>query len=153
MTQMRDGNTAKIGYFRATRERGPIKLHELRSIRSIVHPDGNDARLTLYTGDGTIPMIATLSDISAVDAEIRSTAELMQFRQAMKKDAGAAAFQELFLTALRPGDIAVIADKVSGDRLIVMQFTDRLPIVVRLSPEALEITLRRIGVTAKRIAN
>lgn len=154
MDETKGGNVARPEQIRPAKEHEPAKLRELRGIRSIVHPDGNDAKLTLYTGDGDlISMTAGLGDISAIEEEIRSTAEIMQYRQAMKKDAGAAAFEELFLTALRPADIAVVADKATGDRFLVMQFTDRLPIVIRLSPETMETTLRRIGKSAKRIAN
>ena len=153
MDQTRGGNTARDKHVRLLNAHEPDKVQELRGIRSVIHPDGSDAKLTLYTGDGSISMTATLGEISAIDTEIRSAAEIMQYRQAMKKDAGAAAFEELFLTALRPADIAVIIDKPTGDRLLVLQFTDRLPIVIRLSPEAMETTLRKIGSTAKRIAN
>ncbi|RUV65199.1 MAG: hypothetical protein E5X35_11640 [Mesorhizobium sp.] len=130
------------------------ELLELLGIRSIVHPDGDDATITLRTSNGPIGLSVSLSQIAAADIEIRNTAILMHYRQSMKKDAGVRAFDDLLRTAVSPAETDVYVDGDTGDRLFVLRFADdRLPLVVRQSPEKLAAILQDVADISRRTAN
>ncbi|MER8602830.1 hypothetical protein NKI48_03075 [Mesorhizobium sp. M0644] len=130
------------------------ELHELLGIRAIVHPDGDEATIRLRTSQGRIDLSVSLAQVGAADAEIRSAANLMHYRQSMKKDAGLSAFDDLLHTAVHPTETSIYVDGATGDRLFVLHFADdRLPMVVRRSPEQLAAILEEVSDICKRAAN
>lgn len=129
------------------------EILELLGIRSTVHPDGDDATITLRTSNGPIDLSASLSQIAAADIEIRNTAILMRYRQSMKTDAGARIFKELLHTALNPTAQTVTLDKATGDRLFILHFDDRLPVVIRRSAEQIALSLADLDRLNRQTAN
>lgn len=126
---------------------------ELLGLRAIVHPDGADASITLHTSDGVICLSAQLEQVAAVQTEIRSAALLMQYRQTMVIDEGEDALKELLRAAPRPASSTVVVDATTGDRMFIMQFADRLPIVIRMAPEQVNELLGELSIESKRTAN
>ncbi|MES0207895.1 hypothetical protein NKJ93_02195 [Mesorhizobium sp. M0028] len=130
------------------------ELHELLGIRAIVHPDGDEATIRLRTSQGRIDLSVSLAQVGAADAEIRSAANLMHYRQSMKKDAGLRVFDDLIKTAVCPTDTSVLIDGETGDRVFILHFADdRLPLVVRQTPEQMASILEEVSDICKRAAN
>lgn len=135
-----------------TRKKSAV-TQELFGVRAIVHPDGLDAKISLHTTDGRIELSVPIGQIAAAHAEIRSAAILMLHRQSMKKDQGTAMFDELLLTALKPTRCTPIIDRKTGDRVFVLQFPDRLPIVIQMSPELVAESLTDLSAISMKAAN
>lgn len=110
-------------------------LHNFRNLTAIVHPEGDDARVTIHTTAGPINLSVGLEYIGRANTEIRRAAILMAYRSTMKKDEGETALSELLHTALRPDEVSVVVDKQTGDRFWILQFDGHSPVVIRLTPE------------------
>lgn len=130
-----------------------IETGELLGLRAVIHPEGDDANLTFYTTGGEIKLAAHIEHLSTVQTEIRAAAILMQYRQTKKSDEGEAALNDMLHAALRPAAVSVLVDSKTGDRQFVLQFSDRLPIVIQLSPDQLNAVLANISVESRRTAN
>lgn len=126
---------------------------ELLGFQSIIHPDGNDAEIILRTTAGRIDLLASLKQIGDIHREAESAAIIMQCRQSIKNDAGVSAFDDLLRTAVRPTETLCIIEPGTGDRLFVMHFADRLPIVIRMSPEQVAASLEDLSNVSRQTAN
>ncbi|RWQ12377.1 hypothetical protein [Mesorhizobium sp.] len=123
------------------------------AVRAIVHPDGNDARLTLHTNSGSIDLVVSHEFISAIHAEIHNAATRMLYRQAMRADEGVAAFDDVLRAALRPADCHVIIERDTADRVFVLQFRDRMPLAIRMAPEQVADSLDQLTSLSRLTAN
>lgn len=108
---------------------------ELLGLQATVHPDGAEAMLMLHMKTGDICIAAKIDQVSAAHMEIRSAAVLMQHRQCMNKDGGESSIASLMRSALRPITATCVIDPATGDRFFILQFADRLPIAIRMTPE------------------
>lgn len=130
-----------------------IETGELLGLKAKIDPEGNDACLTFYTTEGEIRLAAQIDNLSTVQSEIRSAAILMQYRQTQKRDQGESALNDMLMTALRPEAASVVVDGKTGDRQFILQFADRLPIVIQFSARQLINLLDDIAEESKRSAN
>lgn len=127
--------------------------HELLAVRAAVHPDGNEAKLTLHTSRGSVTVTVLHEQLSAINAEIHAAAALMLYRQAMQADEGMTAFEDAFRAALMPADCSVSIDRQTSDRLFMLQFRDRLPLAIRMTPEQVADALDQIATVSRLSAN
>lgn len=130
-----------------------IEPQQLVGIQTKVSPDGSKADITLHATTGRIDFTVAFESMAEVQAEIRSASLLMLYRQSMKPDGGAGAISDLLATALRPAHTDVSIDPKTGDRIFVMHFADRMPIVIRRTAEQLIETMAELAVEAKRVSN
>ncbi len=126
---------------------------ELLAIRAAVHPDGNEATLTLHTSHGSVTLTVQHEWLAAIHAEIQATAALMLYRQALQADEGMAAFEHAFRAALLPADCSVSIDSQTSDRLFMLQFRDRLPLAIRMTPEQVGDSLDQLSAVSRLAAN
>ncbi|RUU29724.1 hypothetical protein [Mesorhizobium sp. M6A.T.Ce.TU.016.01.1.1] len=127
--------------------------HELLAVRAAVHPDGNEAKLTLHTSHGSVTVTVQHEQLAAIHAEIQAAAALMLYRQAMQADEGMTAFEDAFRAALMPADCSVSIDRQTSDRLFMLQFIDRLPLAIRMTPEQVAEALEQLGIVSRLSAN
>ncbi|TIW28716.1 MAG: hypothetical protein E5V63_04365 [Mesorhizobium sp.] len=126
---------------------------QLVGIQTKVHPDGSTADITLHATTGRVDFTVAFESMAAVQAEIRSASLLMLYRQSMEADGGAKAISNLLATALQPTHTDVTIDATTGDRLFVMHFADRIPIVIRRTPQQVLETLTELEAEARRVSN
>ncbi|TPN11685.1 hypothetical protein [Mesorhizobium sp. B2-1-2] len=126
---------------------------QLVGLQTKVCPDGSEATITIHTATGSVDLNIAFDNMAAVQAEIRSASLLMLYRQSMSRDAGAHAISGLLATALVPAATDVVIDAKTGDRFFLMHFADRMPIVIRRTPEQLSETLADVATEVRRIAN
>lgn len=126
---------------------------QLVGLQTKVCPDGSEATVTIHTATGSVDLNIAFESMAAVQAEIRTASLLMLYRQSMSRDAGASAIADLLATALQPAQTDVVVDAKTGDRIFLMHFADRMPIVIRRTPEQLVETLAAVAIEAKRVAN
>lgn len=126
---------------------------QLVGLQTKVCPDGSEATVTIHTPTGSVDLNIAFESMAAVQAEIRSASLLMLYRQSMKRDAGANVVSGLLATALQPAFTDVVIDAKTGDRFFLMHFADRMPIVIRKTPEQVIETLADVAIEAKRVSN
>lgn len=85
--------------------------------------------------------------------EVRCAARLMLYRQRLKMDRGAGTMMELLETALRPATIEFEADEATGDRFMILQFTEHMPLVLRMSQAQIHDALGKLRECMARAAN
>lgn len=130
-----------------------IEPQQLFGIQAKVYPDGSKADITLHATTGRVDFTVAFENMAAVQAEIRSASLLMLYRQSMAPDGGARAIEDLLATALRPMHTDVSIDTMTGDRVFVMHFADRMPIVIRRTPQQVLETLADLATEAQRASN
>lgn len=126
---------------------------ELLAVQAAVHPDGADARITLHTSEGMIQLTIPFDRISAAHAEIRHASILMLYRQTLPVERSHNPLNDLLLTAMEPSRVSVVVDQSTGDRLFIQQFVDRMPIVTRMSVEAVNRTFEEVVRASRNAAN
>lgn len=129
-----------------------VESQYLLGLQAKVHPDGSDAEVVLHTTVGSINLNVPFESMAAAQIEIRSASLLMLYRQSMKKDDGSGAIDDLICAALQPVDTSVVIQS-NGDRIFILHFADRLPIVIRLTPEQVAESLENLSSETKRVAN
>lgn len=134
-------------------EYSSIEPQQLVGIQTKVYPDGSKADITLHATTGRIDFTVAFESMAAVQAEIRSASLLMLYRQSMEADGGARALQDLLATALQPTQTDVTIDAKTGDRLFVMHFADRIPIVIRRTAQQVLETLADLASETRRTSN
>jgi len=153
MSGARDGNAVQA-VARDLFDDANIKdEHELLAIRAAVHPDGNEAKLTLHTSHGSVTLTVQHEQLAAIHAEIQAAAALMLYRQALQADEGMTAFEHAFRAALLPADCSVSIDSQTSDRLFMLQFPDRLPLAIRMTPEQVGDSLDQLSAVSRLAAN
>lgn len=126
---------------------------ELLGMQISVDPDGSHAVLTLHTLFGAFRVTVPFGQMSIMDAEIRLAGLLMLYRQTSLPQPLTNPIDDLIRTAVRPSSVLVTIDKQSGDRIFIQQFGDRMPRVVRMSPEAVNSALTDLAAVAGAHAN
>lgn len=109
-------------------------------VQALVSMDGSEARLTLHTSDGRIHLTVPFEQISAFHTEVRHASAVMLYRQSQTLTAENA-LDLLLETAVRPLRISTLIDQATNDRIFVMEFCDRMPIVTRMSADAVNSTI------------
>lgn len=125
---------------------------ELIGTQTMVEPDGSAMTLVLHTTDGhAIRITVPFGQASELEAGVHQAALLMLYRQTAAP-AGApqsSPIDDLIRAALRPTRVSVGIDRTNGDRLFLQEFGgERLPRVVRMSPEAVNDTISDLAVIA-----
>lgn len=128
---------------------------ELVGAQTMVEPDGSAMTLVLHTADGlAIRITVPFGQASELEAGIHQAALLMLYRQTAGPDAPRAPIDDLIRAALRPSRVSVGIDRATGDRLFLQEFGgERLPRVVRMSPEAVNHTISELAIAAAAHAN
>lgn len=126
---------------------------QLVGLQTKVCPDGSEAMVTIHTATGSVSLNVSFESMAAVQAEIRSASLLMLYRQSMRPDDGAGAISSLIATALQPAYVDVVIDAKTNDRIFLMHFADRMPVVIRRTPEEFIETVANVATEARRIAN
>lgn len=85
--------------------------------------------------------------------EVRCAARLMLYRQRLKMDRGAESMMELLETALRPATIEFEIDDTTGDRFMILQFSEHMPLVLRMSQAQIHDALGKLKECVARSAN
>jgi hypothetical protein len=101
------------------------------------------------------PFQATIPFVRMPDVfeEIRRTAQLMMARQRFHVDRGAAAMLDLMEDSPRPAAIEIFVEPFTLDRLFFIQFHDRPPLSVRISPADLRAALVDLAEKINREVN
>lgn len=86
-----------------------------------------------YMGRPSFIVNVGLDKVSAVLHEVRYASMIMFHRQRLRLDRGMEKLLELCETAMRPREVEVLPDPSSGDRLLIFQFNDHSPMVLRMS--------------------
>lgn len=133
--------------------KSPEPIHDFRNLTAVVHPEGEDAKVTIHTTAGPIKLSVALEYIARANTEIRRAAILMTYRASMKKDEGEASLSEILRTALSPDEVSVVVDKQTGDRFWILQFDGHSPIVIRMTPELGDKANRDLAQILKSTAN
>jgi hypothetical protein len=129
---------------------------ELIGTQTMVEPDGSAMTLVLHTTEGNaIRITVPFGQASELEAGVHQAALLMLYRQtAAPADAPRSPIADLIRAALRPSRVSVGIDRTNGDRLFLQEFGgERLPRVVRMSPEAVNDTISDLVVIAAAHAN
>jgi len=147
MGEMAGGDAAETEYI------CPAHDQELLAIKTVVHPDGSDVLLTLHTTRGSINLTVALEHISAALAEIRQASLLMFYRQTTPGACTGNPIARLLSAALEPSRVSVVIDPATADRLFIHQFPNRMPIITRMSPDAVLSTIDELSIVARKAAN
>lgn len=153
MANVRDGNAVPAARAAILRHNDGEQQPDLLAVRAKVHPDGAEAQLTVHTSLGSLAVNVGHDVASAVLAEVQTATMLMLYRQTMRPDDGITAFDDVLATALRPDECHVMVDSRTGERLFVLQFRDRLPLAIRMTPEQVGDSLAQLGQVSRRTAN
>lgn len=139
--------------FKDTEQIKPSERLELVHVQAAVEPDGSEAIITLHTTEGQFDLSVQFDRMSAASVEIRRAGMIMLRRQMSRIDTARAAFDELVRSAPVPAKVVVTIDRETGDRVIIYRFPDRLPIIIRMSPEQVEGALEELAIEARKAAN
>jgi hypothetical protein len=153
MGGVRDGNAVSARAPSLLDQSNIDDERELLAVNASIHPDGNEAQLTLHTSIGSFPFLVMHEQLSAVIAELQAAAALMLSRQSMQADDGMLALEDAFTAALKPVETFVRIDPATSDRLFLMQFLDRLPLAIRMAPEQVADSLDQLIRVTRRSAN
>lgn len=115
-----------------------ISLHErLVRLKAHVLPDGEGTSFTVkYLNKEEFKVYIPMEQIAMVFGEVKYAANAMLKRQSQTHDRGARKLKELADLSTSPKCMDVMTDPVNGDRLIVFQFGNQAPSVLRMSAEA-----------------
>lgn len=153
MGGVRDGNAVRPGAVKILADNTIRDEQELLALHAKVHSDGNEAQLMLHTSLGSIPLTVMHEQLSVIIAELQAAAALMLYRQSMQADDGKACFDDVFAAALRPQGTFVTIDQATSDRMFMLQFRDRLPLAIRMTPEQVADSLDQLGTVSRLSAN
>ncbi|RWP31781.1 hypothetical protein [Mesorhizobium sp.] len=119
-----------------------------------VEPDGSAMTLTLHTSEGSTRFLVPFGQASGLEAEVHQAALLMLYRQTAAPNPTHNPIDELIRAALRPSRVSVGIDRSNGDRLFLQEFGgERLPRIVRMSPDAVNDTCAELSAAAASHAN
>lgn len=147
------GSAVAVSQAALLAEAGVKEEQRLLALAASVHPDGREAVLTLHTSTGSFPLVIDHENLAAIHAEIQAAAALMLYRQTLRPDDGADGFADSFRAALRPDDCSVAIDSKTADRLFLLQFRDRLPLTIRMTPDAVADSLDQLTTLSRLTAN
>lgn len=153
MGGMRDGGAVAAELVQQSVDHKPEAIYEFRKLETVIHPEGDDAKVTITTTTGKFNLNVPFEYIARANTAIRRATILMLHRQSMKKDAGQNALDELLKTALRPRHVSVAVDRATGDRNWILQFDDHGIVVVRMSPEMESAAAAELAAAIKQTAN
>jgi hypothetical protein len=126
----------------------------LLGMRAAVTPDGSAALFHVdYLGRRPIVVLVPFAQMPEIYAEARRAWALMQHRQRLQLDHGAAGLLELCQAAIRPVSMDVLADPLTGDSLFVHQFLEHPPVVIRVAPHEVRQNLEATRAAVKRQMN
>jgi hypothetical protein len=151
--QRDEANKKAVKGMRVTIGYPETEPQQLVGFQTKVCPDGSEATVTIHTSTGSVDLNVAFESMAAVQAEIRSASLLMLYRQSMKPDGGAGAISNLLASALRPAYTDVVIDAKTGDRFFLMHFADKMPIVIRRTPEEFLETLADVALAARQFSN
>src|SRR5207249_752360 len=116
--------------------------------------DGSAMLLTLHTDEGSIRINVSFGQASNFEAELHQAALLMLYRQTSVPDGSQSPIADLIRAAVRPSRVSVGIDRATGDRLFLQEFGgERLPRVLRMSPDAVNETISELESVAAAHAN
>lgn len=124
----------------------------LLGIRGGVDLDGGAAHFDVaFTNQTAFRAAIPFNVMPVVLAEIRAASALMLQRQSIHLDRGQEALLSLCETALRPAQVDVLIDPLTGDRIFLHQFFDHAPIALRASPLEHQMHMAAIGDRLNRL--
>jgi hypothetical protein len=127
---------------------------ELLGVQTSVEPDGSVMLLTLHTTEGSIRISVPFGQASNFEADLHQAALLMLYRQTAHPAGSQSPIADLIRAAVRPSKVSVGIDRATGDRLFLQEFGgERLPRVVRMSPDAVNETISELETMAAAHAN
>src|SRR6185369_5360312 len=116
---------------------------------------GSTMTLTLHTSEGqAIRLTVPFGQAATLSADVQQAALLMLYRQTAAPAQAASAIDDLIRAAVTPTKVSVGIDRATGDRLFLQEFDgERLPRVVRMSPDAVNDTITALSAVATAHAN
>ncbi|TIT30910.1 MAG: hypothetical protein E5W76_28220 [Mesorhizobium sp.] len=132
-----------------------IQEQELIGVQTAIEPDGSAMKLTLHTSEGqAIRLSVPFGQSAVLSTEVHQAALLMLYRQTAAPEQAGRAIDDLIRAAVRPTKVSVGIDRMTGDRLFFQEFGgERMPRVVRMSPDAVNDTIEALSVAATAHAN
>lgn len=111
--------------------------HErVAGLRATVHDDGAAALFAVqFTNQHPFKVLIPFHEMPAIMNEFRVAAGVMTARAAEAPDQGHMRMLELCSAALRPHYVDGMIERLSGDRIYLMQFEDHAPVAIRISAD------------------
>lgn len=126
----------------------------LTGLHASVSPDGDTVSFFVqYANRPAFKSTVPYNTMAMVSHEVRYAAQLMNYRQRLKLDRGAKAIEELCATALRPQNVEFLVDPHSGDRVVIFQFAENSPLVLRMVADDLTDCLQKLVAINDRSVN
>ncbi|MER8941317.1 hypothetical protein [Mesorhizobium sp. M0174] len=127
---------------------------EVLGWQTMVEPDGSAMTLTLHTSEGSSRFLVPFGQASGLEAEVHQAALLMLYRQTAAPSASHNPIDDLIRAALRPSRVSAGIDRSNGDRLFLQEFGgERLPRIIRMSPDAVNDTITELSAAVASNAN
>lgn len=111
--------------------------HErVAGLRATVHDDGAAALFAVqFTNQQPFKVLIPFHEMPAIMNEFRVAAGVMTARAAEAPDQGQSVLLDMCAAAMRPFHIEGMIERLTSDRIYIMQFEDHAPVAIRISAD------------------